>query len=202
MGPSHTGRGQIENQDAKPFAPLVVVCPPGGAPPRFSSRLRLSQIAGLITDTAKVLHEFIRGSGGAYTIFNLPPGASQAWVNMNDAGQVAGSFFGSDSIFHGFLRDTNGTLTVFSMPGTKTYVNDINQGGFIVGQYGSRTGRHQGFLRRPDGTTVTLIYPGATGITSTTSADCMNQAGTIAGHYQINTSTNTEVHRFIVTGVH
>jgi len=120
---------------------------------------------------------------------------------MNDVGQVAGSYHDTNYVYHGFLRGANGTFTTFSLPGRQTYVNDINQGGFIVGQYGSHGTRHQGFLRRPDGTTVTLIYPGATGITSTTSADCINQNGVIAGHYQINTNTNTVVHGFIVTGV-
>jgi hypothetical protein len=117
---------------------------------------------------------------------------------MNDPGQIAGSYRTSDAVYHGFLRDTNGTFTSFTLPGTQTFVNDINQGGFIVGQYGPYRKPHHGFLRRPDGTTVALDYPGAT---LTTSADCINQAGTIAGHYQIS-STNTVDHGFFVTGVH
>jgi hypothetical protein len=120
---------------------------------------------------------------------------------MNDVGQIAGSYAASDYTYHGFFRDTNGTFTSFDMPGTRTYVNGINLGGYLVGRYGSRSGIQHGFMRRPDGTTVSLQYPGANQKTSTTDADCINQNGVIAGHYQINTTTNTVTHGFLVTGV-
>jgi len=156
------------------------------------------QVAGVFTDASGVQHGFLRSSTGSYTTFNFPTGSSGVFVSMNDPGQVAGSYRTTDAVYHGFLRDTNGTFTSFTLPGTQTIVNDINQGGSIVGQYGPYRKPHHGFLRRPDGTTVTLDYPGAT---LTTSGDCINQTGTIAGHYQIST-TNTVDHGFIVTGVH
>jgi uncharacterized membrane protein len=104
-------------------------------------------------------------------------------------------------VFTGFVRDTNGTITTFTMPGTRTSVAQINQGGSIVGGYGGASGLHRGYLRRPDGTTVSLEYPGANTITSTTAPSAINQSGVIIGHYQINTTNNTVVHGFILTGV-
>jgi len=64
-------------------------------------------------------------------------------------------------------------------------------------QYGSHGTPHHGFLRRADGTTVTINYPGAT---LTTSADCISETGTIAGHYQIS-KTDTVDHGFLVAGI-
>jgi hypothetical protein len=122
---------------------------------------------------------------------------------MNDVGQIAGSYAGSNYVNHAFLRDTNGTVTLFSVGTAPTSVSDINQGGYIVGVYGaSKNAIKRGFLRRPDGTIVSIEYPGADFINSTTFAACINQAGTIAGRYQINTINETETHGFILTGLH
>jgi len=153
-------------------------------------------------NSSGVLHGFLRSPNGTYIIFSLPAGTIHASVHMNDAGQIAGSYAGSNYIYYAFLRDTNGSFTPFSVSGAPTTVSDINQGGFIVGGYGARNSLHRGFLRRPDGTIVSLEYPGANFISSTTLAACINQSGTIAGKYQINTSTEPVTHGFVLTGVH
>jgi len=160
------------------------------------------QIAGLATDSSGILHGFIRAAAGTYTMYSLPSGTAYASALMNDVGQVAGYYADRNFNSHGYLRDTNGTFTTFSLPGN-TGVGDINQGGFIVGIFGGKyNARKEGYLRRPDGTTVALEFPGASFINSTTRAIGINQTGIIVGNYEINTTTNTVWHGFIVTGVH
>ena len=160
------------------------------------------QVAGVYTDQSNALHGFIRSAAGAYTTYSFPAGKTNASVSINDAGEVAGYYYGSDYVFAGFVRDTNGTITTFTIgPATRTSVAQINQGGSVVGGYGGTRGLRRGYLRRPDGTTVSLEYPGANTITSTTTPSAINQSGVIIGYYQINTTNNTVVHGFILTGV-
>lgn len=161
------------------------------------------QIAGYMTDASGVAHGFLRSASGAYTLFSLPAGTSVVLVHINDAGQIAGSYASNTYTWVSFLRDTNGTITSFTVGGAITTVDDINQGGYIVGAYGGKKNPHRrGFLRRPDGTIVSIEYPGADFIDSSTVAACINQAGTIAGRYQINTTSETETNGFILTGLH
>ena len=161
------------------------------------------QVAGLVWDSAGVLHGFTGTVGGPYTIYNFPSGTVYASAHMNDAGQITGYYADKNFTAHGYLRDTNGTFTTLNEPG-QVLAFAINQGGSIVGVDGGKyTGRKDGFLRRSDGTSAKIEYPGASGITSSTIPEDINQSGVIMGRYELTTSSggDTTWHGFIVTGV-
>jgi hypothetical protein len=162
------------------------------------------QVAGLVWDSAGVLHGFTGTVGGSHTVYNFPTGTQYASAHLNDAGQVTGYYADRNFTAHGYLRDTNGTFTTLNEPG-QVLANAINVVGNIVGVDGGKySGRKDGFLRRPDGTSAKIEYPGASGITSSTIPEDINQSGVIMGRYQITTSSGGDPtwHGFIVTGVH
>jgi len=162
------------------------------------------QVAGLVWDSAGVLHGFTGTVGGPYSVYNFPSGTQYASAHLNDAGQVTGYYADRNFTAHGYLRDTNGTFTTLNEPG-QVLANAINTVGNIVGVDGGKySGRKDGFLRRPDGTSAKIEYPGASGITSSTIPEDINQSGVILGRYQITTSSggDTTWHGFIVAGVH
>lgn len=161
------------------------------------------QVAGLVWDSAGVLRGFTGTIGGPYTVYNFPSGTQYASAHLNDAGQITGYYADRNFTAHGYFRDINGTFTTLNEPG-QVVANAINQVGSVVGVDGGKySGRKDGFLRKPDGTSTKIEYPGASGISSSTIPEDINQSGVIMGRYQITTSSggDTRWHGFIVTGV-
>jgi hypothetical protein len=104
-------------------------------------------IAGRYTDSANVMHGFVRTADGTVTSFD-GPGAPLDTVTsgINARGYVVGAYVSSDSVEHGFLRAPDGTITSFDYPDTQvTYAEAIDDRNKIVGFYQSDFGT-LGFL--------------------------------------------------------
>jgi hypothetical protein len=163
---------------------------PAGASPHSTSPKKQTfpeaintsgEVAGIVWDSAGVLHGFIGTVGGPYTVYNFPSGTTTVSSHLNDSGQVAGYYADKNFTAHAYLRDTNGIFTTLNEPG-QVLANAINAAGNIIGVDGGKyNGRKDGFLRKTDGTSTKIEYPGASGITSSTIPEDINQSGVIMG---------------------
>ena len=142
---------------------------------------------GSYSEANDVLHGFLRGPNGAFTVFDPPGSIDTGAAAVNQDGAITG-FFGSSIvngslIAHGFLRTRNGTFTTFDPTGSaSTAPTAINPGKTIAGLYSDANGVLHGFLRPPSGAVTTLDLPGTLSPFFPSVAG-ISPAGAIAGFY-------------------
>src|SRR6266566_1870271 len=131
-----------------------------------------------------------------YTTIDDPSGSSTFAYGINASGQIVGSYLPG----HGFLYSA-GTYTTLDDPNGVTVAYGINDAGQIVGNYtilglDNAIATH-GYLYS-GGIYTTLDDPSAPGgITTTTSADGINNGGQIVGYYRGSDGRN---HGFLYSG--
>src|SRR5262249_38192368 len=108
----------------------ITTCDPPGATCSLSTQNTCSAAVGITpegtvvgsySEANDVLHGFLRGPNGAFTVFDPPGSIDTGAAAVNQDGAITG-FFGSSIvngslIAHGFLRTRNGTFTTFDPPG-------------------------------------------------------------------------------------
>jgi len=183
-------------------------------------------IAGGYTDSINAAHGFVRAANGTITIFDAPLAPTSTKdrgtvaMGINDSGVIVGFYstgtYTTNSVYHGFQRLATSPYTITTIdapnagtgdgPGFKqgTQAYGINASGQIVGSYTDSNFYHHGFLL--SGTTYTVIDPPGTSTTQCinthgknfggTSADSIDAAGDVAGHYL---DTTCAQHGFVHT---
>ncbi len=175
-------------------------------------------IGGFYTDTAGMMHGFVRAAGGSITTFDAPGAGTATYqgtipISINTAGTITGTYLDAHNASHGFVRTSGGTITTFNAPSAGTTASrgtvptSINDAGQIVGFYATGAWStvntvYYGSLRSADGTSITSIKePNAgtvvdpdTGRKQGTWAYAINASGEIAGSY---VDSNMNRHGFV-----
>jgi uncharacterized protein (TIGR03437 family) len=138
----------------------------------------LGQISGSFSD-ATGFHGFIRSAVGAFTTFDLAPGASVGGIN--DLGEVVGAYTDAINGGNGYVRRADRTMETIKAPFLgDTLPVGINNKSEIVGWglNGSSQGIQHGFIRGGDGAYRQFDLPGTTNYTRVLA---MNDGGTFIG---------------------
>jgi hypothetical protein len=183
-------------------------------------------IVGGYIDSANAAHGFVRATDGTITPIDAPLAPTSTKdrgtvaMNINDSGVIVGFYstgtFATNSVYHGFQRLATSPYTITPIdapnagtgdgPGFKqgTQAYGVNASGQIIGNYTDSNFYHHGFLL--SGSTYTTIDPPGASTTTCinthgknfggTSADSIDTAGDIAGHYL---DTSCAQHAFVRT---
>jgi hypothetical protein len=123
------------------------------------------EAAGFYTDSANVLHGWVRSPSGTITTINVP-GASTATgtvpcggsaggtevEGINDSGYVSGHYYDTSNNEHGFVRAPNGKFTRLNVPGAaQTAGGGINSAGVVVGHWSDSSCNNSGYTATPAG---------------------------------------------------
>jgi hypothetical protein len=136
---------------------------------------------GVYTDSAGVLHGFIRRANGV-TAFDFPGSSSTSFTDINDLGVMVGWFNDASGAQHGFRLAPDMTNTAIDFPGAaNTAVGSINNRGEMVGSYGPTSDEGIGFVLQ-DGRFTTLADP-PTAAPGTTLPLGINEASAISGSF-------------------
>jgi uncharacterized membrane protein len=149
------------------------------------------QIVGAFLDDAGI-HGFLLDNG-TFTTFDAPGSTTTVANDIDDSGRIAGYAIDATGT-HGFLRNTSGAITFVDVPNTglplpgrpdppQTAIFGLNNQGQMVGYFEDATGIH-GFLL-DQGTFTTIEVPEAASPSSATIVFDINDAGQLAGGYEL-----------------
>jgi len=120
----------------------------------------------------------------SFTTIDFPGTTETVLQHLNASGDIVGFYFDSLGLPHGFLLQ-GGSFSTFDFPGAvDTASEGINDSIEITGAYDDSSQVTHGFLRQPDGSVVTIAPPD----TGYTEANDINNSGTIAGYYIVNSA--------------
>jgi hypothetical protein len=160
--------------------------PPGAVDTYPSAINDPGEVVGYFSDSAGVVHGFLRDLSGAYTVFDEPEASSEnsqgTFVNgMNYNGAVVG--FYNDAVsgqIHGFVRDQFGNFSSFDPSGSvATMPTAINLSGQVTGYYRDSAERNHAFFRDASGNITSFDVSGSIG----TFGNSINDAGVIVGEW-------------------
>ena len=109
-----------------------------------------NQAVGYYTDSAGVLHGFLRDSDGTLTFPIDPPGSTSTILfGNNDKNWAVGRYSDSSGVTHGLLFLPPNRFLSYDFPAsTFTSLNGINRSGLVCGRYIDASGIEHGFLAR------------------------------------------------------
>ncbi|MBA3961304.1 MAG: hypothetical protein H0X40_05305 [Chthoniobacterales bacterium] len=110
----------------------------------------LDRAVGTYTDSASIVHGFLRDSSGALTApLDFPGSTSTEFLGINDRGWIVGRYQVGDGLIHGLFLKLPNTFVSFDFPGAvETSLNGINNAGLISGRYTDGAGIRHGFVAR------------------------------------------------------
>lgn len=169
--PCYNGCGFVYSNGS--FSTLVV----SGS--EYTAAFGINDSGLVVGDSGDLYGNNFRGftyNGSTFSTINFPGASSTRLSGISNSGLIVGLAYPSPS---GFL-DNGGSFTVISYPGSNvnsTVAVGVNAIGDIVGAYQANNSYH-GFLDS-DGVFTSVNFPGALA----TSAEGINDSGTISGYY-------------------
>jgi uncharacterized membrane protein len=109
----------------------------------------MDEVVGQYTDSASVIHGFLRGADGTLTFpFDFPAPGATVLYGINNRHWIVGRYTDESAVDHGFFQ-MPGTFVQFDYPGAAgTSLNGINNQGIIAGRYADSAGIRHGFIGR------------------------------------------------------
>ena len=122
-----------------------------GAINTFASRINgMDEVVGQYTDSASLIHGFLRDADGTLTYpFDFPAPGATVLYGINNRRWIVGRYTDESAVDHGFFFQMPSTFVQFDYPGAAgTSLNGINNQGIIAGRYADSLGIRHGFVGR------------------------------------------------------
>ena len=122
-----------------------------GATNTFASRINgMDEVAGQYTDSASLIHGFLRAADGTLTFpIDFPAPGATVLYGINNRRWIVGRYTDDSALDHGFFLQMPSTFVQFDYPGAAgTSLNGINNQGIIAGRYADSAGIRHGFVAR------------------------------------------------------